>query len=149
MTEENEKDFVRTPWHLWVIGVVALLWNSMGAMDYFMTQTRNEEYMSAFTPEQLEFFYGIPTWAVGTWAIAVWGSVLGAVLLLLRRSYAVWVFLASFIGMTLTAFQNYALSNGMEIMGDPFALGFTAAIFLIALALFLYARAMYARSVLA
>ncbi len=148
MFENNENDVVVTPWHLWVIGVVALLWNSVGAMDYVMTQTRNEEYMSAFTPEQLEFFYGIPTWAVATWAIAVWGSVLGTVLLLMRRGYAVWVFLASLIAMSLTAFQNYALSNGMEIMGDPFALGFTAAIFLISLALFLYARAMQQRKIL-
>jgi hypothetical protein len=41
-----------TPWHLWVIGIVALLWSGMGAMDYVMTQTRNAAYMSAFTPEQ-------------------------------------------------------------------------------------------------
>jgi len=148
MSENNANDVVVTPWHVWLIGVVALLWNFGGAMDYFMTQTRNEEYMSAFTAEQLEFFYGMPTWAVGTWAIAVWGSVLGTLLLLMRRGYAVWVFLASLIAMSLTAFQNYALSNGMEIMGDSFALGFTATIFLISIALFLYARAMHARNVL-
>jgi len=148
MSDIDEENVEATPWHLWVVGVVALLWNSAGAMDYFMTQTRNEAYMSAFTPEQLEFFYGIPSWAVATWAIAVWGSVLGAVLLLLRRRYAVWVFLASLVAMTLTAFQNYVLSNGMEIMGDAFALGFTAAIFLISLLLFLYARAMHARKIL-
>ena len=64
-----------TPWHLWAVGVVGLLWSAMGAMDYVMTQTHNEAYMSAFTPEQLAFFYGIPIWAVATWAIAVWGGV--------------------------------------------------------------------------
>ncbi len=41
----------RTAWYLWVIGGVSSLWNAMGAMDYVMTQTRNEAYMSAFTPE--------------------------------------------------------------------------------------------------
>ncbi len=148
MSETNETDVERTPWHLWVIGVVALLWNAMGALDYVMTQTRNEEYMSNFTPEQLSFFYGFPAWVDAAWAIAVWGGVLGALLLLIRRRYAVWVFLASLIAMVITAFQNYVLSNGMEVIGDAFILGFTAAIFLAALALLLYARAMQKRKIL-
>ena len=148
MPETNETEVERTPWHLWVIGVVALLWNAMGALDYVMTQTRNEEYMSNFTPEQLSFFYGFPAWVDAAWAIAVWGGVLGALLLLFRRRHAVWVFLASLIAMVLTAFQNYVLSNGMEVIGDAFTLGFTAAIFIAALALFLYARAMHKRTIL-
>ena len=148
MSETLETDVEPTPWHLWLIGIVALLWSGMGALDYVMTQTRNEAYMSGFTPEQLSFFYGIPAWAVATWAIAVWGGVLGALLLLVRRRHAVWVFLASLIAMVITTFQNYVLSNGMEVIGDAFSLGFTAAIFLFALALFLYARAMRKRKIL-
>ncbi len=148
MSEANATGIQPAPWHLWVVGVFALLWSAMGAMDYVMTQTRNEVYMSAFTPEQLAFFYGIPTWAVATWAIAVWGGVLGAIMLLTRRRHAVWIFFASLIGMLITSFQNYVLSNGMEIMGDPFALGFTAAIFVCALLFFFYARAMRERAVL-
>ena len=60
MAEANATNVQSTPWHLWVVGVFALLWSAMGAMDYVMTQTRNEAYMSAFTPEQLDFFYAIP-----------------------------------------------------------------------------------------
>ena len=52
------------PWHLWVVGVVALLLSAMGALDYVMTQTKNDSYMSNFTPERLEFFYGFPAWVV-------------------------------------------------------------------------------------
>jgi hypothetical protein len=148
MSETSETKNPMTPWHLWVVGIVALLWSAMGAMDYVMTQTKNEAYMSAFTPEQLEFFYGLPAWAVATWAVAVWGGVLGAILLLLRRRHAVGVFLASLIAMVITAFQNYVLSNGMEVMGDAFSLSFTATIFVVALALFLYARTMHGRKIL-
>ena len=148
MSEINETGIQPTPWHLWVVGVFALLWSAMGAMDYVMTQTRNAAYLSAFTAEQLAFFNGIPTWAVATWAIAVWGGVLGAIMLLIRRSHAVWLFLASLIAMVITAFQNYALSNGMEVMGDAFSLGFNAAIFVCALLFFIYARAMRERAVL-
>ncbi len=138
----------RTAWHFWLIGIVALLWNAMGAMDYLMTQARNDAYMSAFTPEQLAFFSSFPSWVIASWAIGVWGGVLGSLFLLLRRQAAVWAFLASLIGMVVTAFQNYVLSNGMEVVGDAFSLSFTGAIFLIALGLLLYAYALRKRGLL-
>lgn len=148
MTETDEHNQEATPRHLWVVGVLALLWSAVGAMDYVMTQTRNEAYMSAFSPEQLEFFYGLPTWTVAAWAIAVWGGVLGAILLLMRRRYAVGVFIASLLAMFATSFQNFVLSNGLEVMGDPFALTFSAIIVVVSVALVFYARAMYRKGVL-
>ena len=149
MSESPNTTAQRTPWHLWVIGIIALLWNAMGAMDFVMTLTKNEAYMSAFTPEQLEFFYGFPVWLIAFWGIAVWGGVLGSLLLLFRTRFAVPTFLLSVIGMVITMIHNYGFSNGMEVVGDAFALCFTAVIFLIAVALFLYASRMKKRGVLA
>src|SRR3546814_16652880 len=77
-------EVVKTPWHLWAVGIVSLLWNAFGAFDYVMTKLRNPEYMAAFTPEQQSFFYSFPLWANVGWALGVWGSVLGSVLLLGR-----------------------------------------------------------------
>ena len=138
----------KAPWHLWLVGIIALLWNSMGAFDYLMTQTRNESYMSMFTPEQLEFFYNFPTWSVALWATAVWGGVLGSILLLLRKATAVWIFLASLICMVVNTIYIYMFSNGMEVMGDPFSLVFSATIFIIAVFLFVYAKNMHTRKVI-
>jgi len=118
------------------------LWSAIGAMDFVMTQMKHEDYMSAFTPEQLEFFYGIPMWAVTTWGIATWGGVIGSVFLLMRKMLAVWIYFASLLGMLITSFQNYVLSNGMEIMGDAFGLIFTGVIFVTSLGLYMYARSM-------
>lgn len=138
----------RTPRHLWVVGVLALLWNSMGAWDYFMSQTENQAYMSAFTPEQLAFFHALPVWAVSAWATGIWGGVLGTLLLLGRRRLSVWVFLASLAGAVVTTFHTYAVADGMRIMGGAGSLAFAAMIVLVALGLFLYARAMDKRGVL-
>ena len=52
----SEMPAITTPRHLWIVGIVALLWNLLGAMDYVMTETKNEAYMDQVTPEQLEFF---------------------------------------------------------------------------------------------
>lgn len=148
MSGEQTVVIRRAPWHLWVVGGLSVLWNGMGAFDYLMTETRNEAYMSQFTPKQLEYFYAFPAWVVALWAIAVWGAVLGSVLLLLRKRLAVAVFLVSFLSMLVTTIYNFGLSNGLEVMGDPFSLIFTAVIFVVALLLYLYARAMRDRGVL-
>ena len=142
MSDNNAREVQATPWHFWAVGVFAFLWSGMGAFDYLMTQTRNEDYLSAFPSELLDFVYAIPSWAIATWALAVWGGVVGALLLLFKRRQAVGAFLVSLFAFLITAFQNYVLSNGLEVMGDAFSLAFTVAIALLSLAFFLYARAM-------
>jgi hypothetical protein len=137
-----------TPRQLWIVGVLALLWSSVGAYDYLMTQTENAAYMAKFTPEMLAFYYGFPTWVIATWAIAVWGGVAGSVLLLMRRRLAAPVYLASLLAMVVTTFHNYVLSDGFEHMGDPFSLIFTAVIFVVAVLLYGYASNMVRRGVL-
>lgn len=138
----------KTPWHLWVVGGLSLVWNAFGAFDYLMTQTQNEAYMAAFTPEQLAFFYGFPWWLTAAWAIAVWGSVAGSLLLLLRKAIAVPVFVVSLACMVLTSFHNFVLSNGAEIMGGIGPLVFSAVIFVVAVLLVVYSRKQRAAGVL-
>ena len=148
MTQSRPGPASRTPRHLWVVGIITLLWNAIGAFDYLMTQTRNAAYMSAFPPEQLAFFYGLPVWVTAAWALAVWGGVLGSVLLLLRRRLAVPVFLVSLVGMAVTTFHNYVLSNALEIFPDTVSKVFTVVIIAITVGLYFYARAMRERGVL-
>jgi len=142
MTESLSNNTSKAPWHFWVISIAGFLWSLMGAMDYVMTQTRNEEYMSGFTPEQLEFFYGFPVWVVASWAIAIWGEVVGTILLIMRKSAAVWSLMASLIAMFITFIHNYILSNGLEVIGGTFELVFTGVIIIVAIGLYLYAKAM-------
>ena len=108
---------------------------------------KNEAYMANFTPEQLEFFYSFPAWLVAFWAIAVWGGLIGAIFLLLRKRLAVPVLSASLVCMVVTAIHNYGFSNALEILGT-FGAVFTLVIFIVALALLLYARAIAERGVL-
>jgi hypothetical protein len=146
-TDARTMSPARADWKLWTIGIAALLWNAVGALDYVMTQTKNASYMGQFTAEQLEYFYGFPAWCVACWAIAVWGGVLGSVLLLLRKRLAVPVFLVSLVAMVLTTVYNFGLSDGVRIMGSG-AAAFSAVIFVIAVALYLYARSLARRGVL-
>ena len=144
---ENELP-VKTPWHLWLVGIFSLLWSSMGALDYLMAQTRNEAYMSNFSVAQLEYVNSFPAWLIAAWACAVWGGVVAAILLLLRKKLAAHVFLFSLISMVATTIHNYGFSNGLEVMGDAFSLVFTAVIFIFIVVFYLYSTMMAKRGVL-
>jgi hypothetical protein len=140
MNGPTQEPGIPRPWHLWLIGVLSLAWNGIGAFDYVMTQTRNASYMSTFTPEQLAYFYSFPMWAVAAWALSVWCGVLGSVLLLLRTRWAVAAFAVSLATMLVAFFHNYVLTSGFAIMGGLGALAFSGTIMLVGVALLVYAR---------
>jgi hypothetical protein len=137
----------RAPVHLWIVGVLALLWNAIGAFDYMATQLKLDFYMSQFSEEQLAYFYGFPAWAVAGWAFGVWGGLAGAVGLVLRRRWAVWAFAVSLAGLAVSSIFTLVLSSGAEVMGASGAV-FSAVIWAVAIFLLVYARAMARRRVL-
>lgn len=134
----------KAPTHLWIVGGLSLLWSAYGAFDYMMTRTQNIEYLSALplpveqTIAYVESFPLIPD--IG-WGLGVWGALLGTILLLLRKRYAVHAFGVSLLGavvslgydMFLNDTKPAALSEGM------FAI-MPIVVILIAAALFYYAR---------
>ena len=127
------------PWHFWVVGILALLWNAMGAWDYYASNMALPAYVEMMTPEQIAFFDAMPAWATGTWAIAVWGGLIGAVMLLARSALAAPIFLISFAAMILTTIQNFLLSDiPMSDIMPPGAAIFSVVIFLVALFLVQY-----------
>lgn len=140
---------VKTPVHLWIVGVVSLLWNCFGAFDYTMTKMKNAEYLAAFTPEQQAYFLNFPLWANIGWGLGIWGSVLGSILLLMRSRHAATAFLASIIGLAISSTYQFGLHYAdLQQMFGIFPLIFTAVIWVIAIALYLYARKQVAAGVL-
>ena len=110
---------VRTPWHLWVVGVVAALWNGFGCFDFTMTETRGDAWLNSMgmTEAQMAYFHAMPAWTHAAWGVGVWGGLLGAILLLLRRKWATPVFVASFLGWLAGTIYAFGLSDGIEAMG--------------------------------
>lgn len=139
----------KAPWHLWVIGLVSLLWNAVGANDYFQTRTRNMDYLGSmgFTEEALAYIDSFPIWADVAWACGVWGAVAGSILLLLRSRFAVIAFALSLAGAILSNLYPF-LSEPPEIMQSSVATIMSVAIIGIAIALLLYARRMAGAGVL-
>lgn len=137
----------RAPIHFWIVAVLAVLWNAVGAFDFLATQLQMESWMAAFSEEQLAFFYGIPVWAVITWGIATWGALFGSLAMLVRLRWAWHLFVLSLVAMLATSFQNFVLANGAEIMGTG-GMIFSGVIVAIGIFLVFYSRAMLQRGVL-
>jgi hypothetical protein len=83
-------------WSFWLITAVGLVFNLMGCVN-FVSQMNAQ--MNASMPEAIRAIVETrPAWATGAFAIAVFGGALGALLLLLRKSSAVYLLIASLVG---------------------------------------------------
>ena len=111
---------MRTPTHLWIVGILSLLWNCFGSYDYLMTKTRNMDYLAGMTPpgvdtnSLLAYIDGMPLYAQFGWGLGVWMGLAGSLLLLLRSRWAVWALLLSFIG---GAFGLVLAVAGLRVLG--------------------------------
>jgi len=140
---------MRAPWHLWLIGIVSLIWNGFNAADYVMTQIQLETYLSQFTDAQRAYFTSFPSWVQGSWAMAVWLSVLGSILLLAQARYAGACFGLALIFMGATFAHNFILAEvRMTQIAGSGALWFSLTIVTVAILLWYYAREMRRRGVL-
>lgn len=104
---------MKTPWHLWVVGGVSLLWNGFGAYDFIMTTTQGEAYMAAagMTQPMIDYYNAMPVWMYGPWVLGVWGAVAGSILLLMRNRLAFPAFALSLLGAVGSLI--YGLMNPM------------------------------------
>ena len=110
-----------TPKHLWLVGILSLLWNAVGAVDYTMTETGN---------------------------VGVWGSVLAAILLLLRSRHAPAVYVVSFVGAVVAFAYQFTSENRPASMEGGGAMIIPIVILILIVAQWYYARRMAGAGVL-
>jgi hypothetical protein len=115
---------IKAPWHLWVVGVVAVLFNAIGVFDHTMTLVQGASYMASagMTPAQIAHYQEMPIWMKIDWPIGVWAAMAGSVLLLLRNRLAFPVFAVSLASFLLSLAYTYVLTDGGEIMGQQMAI---------------------------
>ena len=110
----NNKSVNGTHWSFWLISVLALTWNIIGCINYIMQM--DPDAIAEYPDAAHALIESRPTWATGAFAIAVFGGVLGAVLLLFRRSSAYFVFIASLLGVIVTLIHTFSVEVSTEIV---------------------------------
>ncbi len=106
----NDKTVGGVHGSFWIIGVVALIWNVMGVINFIVQM--NPDVLTAYRESERAIVEGRPVWATGGFAIAVFGGVLGCLLLLLRKSAAYYLFIASLLGVIVT--MTHTLGVGID-----------------------------------
>ena len=139
---------VKAPWHVWLIGVFALLFNSIGVFDFVMSMVQGAEYQASagMTPAQIAHYQEMPTWMTFDWAAGVFGAFLASILLLLRKKLALPVFVVSLVAFLVSLLYTYVLTRSGAVMGQQMAI--TSAVIAGLLVFFgWYSRFMTARGV--
>jgi len=140
---------MKTPWHLWLIGVIAVLFNAIGVFDFVMSMAQGAKYQASagMTPDQIAHYQQMPSWMTVVWAVGVFGAFLASILLLLRRKLAWPVFVLSLAAFLVSLIYTYVLTNGGAIMGQQMAI--TSAVIAALLVFFSwYSRFMAVRGVI-
>ena len=114
---------IKTPWHLWAVGVAAVLFNSIGVFDFVMSMAQGPAYMASagMTPAQIEHYKDMPAWMTADWAVGVFGALAGSVLILLRHKLAWPVLAVSLAAFLISVAYTYLLTDGGKIMGPQMA----------------------------
>ncbi len=115
----NEKHTPAVHWSFWAIGSIALIWNVMGVINFFIQL--NPEMLASYRESERAMIVGRPAWATIGFAIAVFGGALGSLLLLLKNPTGFYLFIASLLGVIIT--MTHTLSVGINFgIGEIFGI---------------------------
>lgn len=104
----------------WVIAGFMLVWNIIGLMFYYQQSTLTPEIMAnaGLTAQQIAHITNTPAWGHSGYAFAVNAGVLGAILLLLRKTWAVPLFVLSLVGALVQDLDAFVLRDAIEAWGS-------------------------------
>jgi hypothetical protein len=130
----------------WIIAALLLGWNALGLYMYYGQSIATAETFAnaGYSPEQIAFVMAEPAWAHAAYAIAVNAGLLGAILLLLRKVWAIPLFVLSLIGALVQDLDAYVLRGALDYF-DAVWLSIPITVLVICLFEIWYARAAKAK----
>jgi hypothetical protein len=136
---EAEPAAATPPSWYWVIAIATLLFELAGCFFYLVEVKMSAADLSALPIDQAAMLAARPGWYYVAFAIAVWIGLAGAVLLLLRRQWAVWVLLVSLVA-AIVQFSSVLIVPGMRAITPSDALFVPIVIIVIAYAVWQFAK---------
>lgn len=118
----------------WLISIVALFWNFMGIIAYLGQAYISDDALKMLPEENQLYFSNVPAWVKAAFAVAVFGGFLGAIGLIIRKKWAYFLFVISFLALVAQHVYNFFIQNYIEMTGSQMILPivtFIVALFLI------------------
>ncbi len=109
----------KPPTSFYIIGVVFLVWNVIGFMFYLQHAMMTPETVPAGVDvTMLAFMEATPVWATAAYAIAVNVGMLASIMLLMRKSIAMPLYVVSLAGALVLDFDSFVLRDVVAIWGN-------------------------------
>ncbi|MGB1369823.1 MAG: hypothetical protein ACPG6I_00285 [Flavobacteriaceae bacterium] len=118
----------------WLISIVALFWNFMGIIAYLGQAYISDDALKMLPEENQLYFSYVPAWVTAAFAVAVFGGFLGVIGLIIRKKWAYFLFVISFLALVAQHVYNFFIQNYIEMTGSQMILPivtFIVALFLI------------------
>lgn len=118
----------------WLISIVAIFWNFMGIIAYLGQAYISDDALKMLPEENQLYFSNVPAWVTAAFAVAVFGGFLGAIGLIIRKKWAYFLFVVSFLALVAQHVYNFFIQNYIEMTGSQMILPivtFIIALFLI------------------
>lgn len=113
MTNTNKPGIV-----FWIIGIVALIWNAMGCLNYIAQAYDLEMATEGLSADQIAFMDTIPAWNIALFAIAVFAGLAASIAFLMRKKLSVNLFILSFLAAAVTQIYWLFGSGAPEVFPD-------------------------------
>ena len=101
----------RTPWHVWMVGILSLLWNASGGWVFVQAQSGAPMDMDA---TEIAYYAAQEAWFVVVTDVAFGAAILAAVALLLRSRWAVHLYGLSLAAIVVTS--AYDIAQGTALL---------------------------------
>ena len=103
----------------WFKAVVALalLWNLMGIVNFFMQVNLSPEAIAALPPAEQALMNNTPLWSTIAFALGVFGGTIGCVGLLMRKVWSMLALLISLIAVMAQMGYWLFFTKAVEVYG--------------------------------
>ena len=136
---ESEANMVKAPAWFMPVAIVALLWNLLGCFAFASDLMLTPADVAKMSAEQQALYAARPAWAVAATAVAVIGGALGCIGLILRKRWALPLFVLSLVGVIAQDIGLFVLTDGAKLAGTV-AVVLQGVVLLVAIGLVLLAR---------
>jgi len=123
----------------WIVAVLALIWNGMGVMAYLAQVYMTDADLKILPEGEQALYADVPSWVTAAFAIAVFAGVLGSLMLLIKKKWAIPVFILSLITAIVTQAHHLFMTDAPEVYGSMVYF-MPAMVIIIAVFLVMYSR---------
>jgi len=106
----------------WILGIVFLLWNSLGGCGMYLLHKMmtDADVLKHGGQAALDARNAYPLWASIAYAIAVWGGLLASIFYLMRKKIAIILFVMSCSAAVICFIPNFTNTTVKAGGGDSF-----------------------------